>query len=72
MIIGVVQTAFEISERKQAEQNREQLLKDLAGREALLWAIFENAPEGIVVCDQQGQITMTNPAADALYKRPVP
>ncbi|MGM0538600.1 MAG: hypothetical protein ACQERT_05270 [Thermodesulfobacteriota bacterium] len=34
-----------------------------------MWAIFENDPEGIVVCDQQGPITMTNPTADALYKR---
>ncbi len=71
-ITGCVEITLEITKRKQAEQNREQLLKDLAGREALLWAIFENAPEGIVVCDQQGRITMTNPAADALYKRPVP
>jgi PAS domain S-box-containing protein len=55
----------DVTKRKKAE-------KELADREALLRTIFENAPEGIVVCDEQVRITMTNPAADKLYQRPVP
>lgn len=68
----VVCAASDMTERARAESRRERLLKDLADREALLRAIFENAPEGIVVCNEQGMITMANPAAQELYERPVP
>jgi PAS domain S-box-containing protein len=56
---------------KREEASREKLLRELADREALLRAIFQNAPEGIVVCDKAGRITLSNPAADALANLPV-
>jgi PAS domain S-box-containing protein len=68
----VVCAAFDITERAKAEKKREQLLKDLADQEALLRAIFENAPEGIIVCDAHGSITMANQAAHELYNRLLP
>jgi PAS domain S-box-containing protein len=64
--------ASDLIDRKHKESEQERLVKELADREALHRAIFENAPEGIVVCDRQARIMMTNPAADALYSRPVP
>ena len=64
--------AADLIDRKCKEAERERLMKDLADREALHRAIFDNAPEGIVVCDRQARIIMTNPAADAIYNRPVP
>jgi PAS domain S-box-containing protein len=64
--------ASDLIDRKHEEAKRERLIKELAHREALHRAIFENAPEGIVVCDRQARIMMANPAADALYSRPVP
>ncbi|NLG48920.1 MAG: PAS domain S-box protein [Chloroflexi bacterium] len=45
---------------------------DLAEERALLKAIFDNAPEGIIVADAQARLLMTNAAADRLYARPVP
>jgi signal transduction histidine kinase len=51
---------------------QEQQLVQLQREHVALKAIIENAPEGIVVVDENGCITMTNPAADRLYARPVP
>jgi len=51
---------------------RKKLETALEEERARLSAIIESAPEGIVVADAEAQIVMTNPAADALYARPVP
>ncbi|MCF8107188.1 MAG: PAS domain S-box protein, partial [Desulfohalobiaceae bacterium] len=69
---GWVVSLTDITEHKQNERKRESLLRELSDREALLWAIFESAPEGIVVCDEQTRITMSNPAAETIYNQPVP
>ena len=55
----------DVTERKRAEA-------ELARERSLLKAIFENIPEGLVVCDEKARIIMTNPVADHLYNRPVP
>ena len=60
---------IDVRERKLVEGFREQLLRDLAERESLLRAIFENAPGGIMLCDEEARITMSNPTADALFNR---
>src|SRR3990172_3047432 len=39
---------------------------------ALLKAVINNAPEGIVIADKEARVLLTNPAADKLYARPVP
>ena len=64
--------ASDLIDRRHKKAEREQLIKELTEREALHKAIFDNAPEGIVVCDRQARIIMTNPAADSIYNRPVP
>ncbi|MCF8105181.1 MAG: PAS domain-containing protein, partial [Desulfohalobiaceae bacterium] len=40
--------------------------------ESLLRTVFENAPGGIIVCDEQARVTMTNPTADTLYNQQEP
>jgi PAS domain S-box-containing protein len=50
----------------------ERLTEQLAQERAKLQAIIENAPEGIVVADEEARITLTNPAAAQLYARSVP
>jgi len=45
---------------------------ELAEERARLKAIFDSAPEGIVVTDARGRVLMTNAAADRIYARPVP
>ncbi|MCF8105636.1 MAG: PAS domain S-box protein, partial [Desulfohalobiaceae bacterium] len=69
---GWVVSLTDITEHKQNERKREGLLRELSDREALLRAIFESAPEGIVVCDEKTRITMSNPAAETIYNQPVP
>ncbi|MCF8038425.1 MAG: PAS domain S-box protein [Desulfohalobiaceae bacterium] len=64
--------AADLIDRKHKKAESERLMKELTEREALHKAIFDNAPEGIVVCDRQARILMANPAAEALYNRPVP
>jgi PAS domain S-box-containing protein len=51
---------------------REQLMRQLEREQARLSAIIQNSPEGIVVADANARVTLTNPAADRLYGRPVP
>jgi diguanylate cyclase (GGDEF)-like protein/PAS domain S-box-containing protein len=63
---------MDITERVREQRKREKLFKELEDREALLSAIFENTPVGIVVCDEKARITMTNPAADKLSPQPAP
>ncbi|MFN2165082.1 MAG: PAS domain-containing protein, partial [Anaerolineae bacterium] len=52
---------------------REQtILAQLETEQARLRAIFDSAPEGIVMADAGARILLTNPAADRLYAHPVP
>lgn len=51
---------------------RERLIQQVNSEQARLRAIIRNTPEGIVVVNDQAQITLTNPAADEMYARHVP
>ncbi|MDA8140891.1 MAG: PAS domain S-box protein [Desulfobacteraceae bacterium] len=51
---------------------RDAILQRVQLKRAALQAVIDHAPEGIVVVDRQGMITMTNPAAEVLYGRPLP
>lgn len=56
----------------QNKTDQEQELVQLQREHVALKAVIENAPEGIIVVDENGSITMANPAAEKLYARPVP
>jgi PAS domain S-box-containing protein len=71
-VAGLVLSARDVSQRREAEIERERLVRQLEAERALLQAVIENAPEGIVVADSQGRIVLSNPAADRLYARPLP
>ncbi len=71
-ITGYLGLFSDITEEKRAEEERQRLLEELSTERATLAAIIEQAPEGIVVADEQCRITMVNPAAEELYRRPVP
>jgi PAS domain S-box-containing protein len=51
---------------------RERFLADLQGERARFAAIFETAPEAIMVADAEGRLQLANRAAHDLYRRPVP
>jgi len=56
--------------RVRGEEERQRLVRELETEQARLQAIIASAPEAIVVADENGQILMTNPAADQLYAHP--
>jgi signal transduction histidine kinase len=53
-----------------SEQSRVQAA--LAAERARLKAVVENAPEGIVLADEQARIVLANPAAERMYVRRLP
>jgi PAS domain S-box-containing protein len=57
---------------EQYAKERDQLLLQLEAEQAKLQAIIENAPEAIVVADDESRIILINPVAEKLYARPVP
>jgi PAS domain S-box-containing protein len=59
---------WHIEARNEAERRADELETE----RAKLRAIIENAPEGIVVADEECRILLTNPAADGIYALPVP
>jgi PAS domain S-box-containing protein len=70
-ILGVL-TVRDVTARRTAEKEQEQLLAQLVEERARLDAVIESAPEGIVVADREVKIVRTNQVADRLYGRPVP
>lgn len=50
--------------------NRKDDFADFESDIALLRAIIDSAPEGIVVADNKGNLVLTNRAADELYSHP--
>ena len=59
-IMGAVETAFEITERKKAEQER------LEESEQRYRTIFEQAGDGILLLDRHGNIKDCNPACSSM------
>jgi PAS domain S-box-containing protein len=62
---GVVAVWYNITEQVRTRREIEE-------ERALLKAIFEYAPSGIVVTNRQGRVILTNPEADRIYSRSVP
>ncbi|MGC9357231.1 MAG: PAS domain S-box protein [Anaerolineae bacterium] len=69
--LGYRSSNRDITDRKRAEQEREEILSRLEAKQALLMAILESAPEGIIVTDEQARVILSNPAAEILYAQPM-
>jgi PAS domain S-box-containing protein len=74
---GMVVNSRDITERKQAERERSQLLvrEQVARAQAeaarqRLRAILDNLAEGVMVADPQGRVVFANPAACAMLDTP--
>ena len=67
-----VLTLRDVTMQKESEAERRRLLQQIASEQARLNAIFENAPEAIVVVDEECRIAMANPVAEILFERPIP
>jgi diguanylate cyclase (GGDEF)-like protein/PAS domain S-box-containing protein len=72
IIRGYVFSLVDVTEKIRAEKDREQLLRELESERSLLQAVIQNAPEAVVLADNQARIIMVNPAAERLYHREVP
>ncbi|MFZ5450826.1 MAG: GAF domain-containing protein [Thermodesulfobacteriota bacterium] len=70
LVAGFGELAAMALSNKRAEDERERLIQELEMERARLQAIITSAPEAIVVADANGQVLMTNPAADRLYSHP--
>ncbi len=62
---GLVLSQLDVTEREQTDTK-------LAAERARLRAIIQNAPEAIIVGDEEGRIILANPVAESLYARPIP
>jgi len=60
--LGFVGTSADITERKQAEEEREQLLTEVEHRIAELDATIDSMADGLVLFDPAGKILRVNPA----------
>lgn len=65
LVDGVMIEVFETTEQVRIRQLSED-------QRMMLKAIIENAPEGIVVVNEENRVIMTNPAADRIYARQIP
>jgi PAS domain S-box-containing protein len=65
---GSVAAFLDISDRKQAEAEREQLLHQLETSVGQLEAILNNMTEGLVIADPRNNLLTFNPAALALHE----
>lgn len=70
--IGSVVLFSDATDRVRAEQDRQRLMEQLQEERATLDTIIRNAPQGIVLADEEARLTLVNPAAEALYRRPAP
>jgi signal transduction histidine kinase len=59
---------WHIEARNEAERRAEELETE----RARLKAIIENAPDAIIVTDEESHVVLTNPAAERLCARPIP
>ncbi|HEX9628086.1 MAG TPA: EAL domain-containing protein [Acidiferrobacterales bacterium] len=57
----------DISEQKQMQQQREDMLVEIRSREQRIRAILDNTAEGIITCDHRGHIEDLNQAAERLF-----
>lgn len=54
---------IDITERKQAEEARERLLKEIEDQRQRLQAILESLPVGVIIVDTRGRIVLANQVA---------
>ncbi len=71
LVQGLAFSLVDVTEHKRTEAALRTALEQLNAEQSKLKAIFENAPEGIVVTDEAGRIVMANLVAEELYMQPV-
>ena len=65
-VVATISQGHDITERKQAEADRERLLREIEDERARLRTVIETAPQGIVFTDVNARVVLANPAAGRL------
>jgi two-component system, sensor histidine kinase and response regulator len=65
-LVGAVVTIVDVSDLRQAEREREELLAQLQAAEARFRGLFEGVADAILVADADGRFLDANPAAERL------
>ncbi len=60
----------DITERRKVEAERESLLRQVEASESLFRALVESAPDGIIIVDGEGHITLVNARAESMFGYP--
>ncbi len=60
---GITFTALDITERKRAEQEREQLLRQVQEQTRQMQQLMDAVPEGVLLLDSELQLLLCNPSA---------
>jgi PAS domain S-box-containing protein len=60
----------DITERKQAEEEKERLLAQLAMEQQRLAVILEQLPAGVILADATGKLIYGNPEVERIFKQP--
>lgn len=66
-ITGAVAVVRDITEMKQAQQEREQLLEEVRQRAATLDATISSMADGVIIYGPAGQIVRMNPASERMH-----
>ncbi len=69
---GAVLKVMDITDRKQVEEEKERLHRQVHEKSVFLDAVLAHAPEGIVVVDREARVVLSNAAANDMMGRPAP
>jgi signal transduction histidine kinase len=70
-VIGAVAIGHDISEQRQAEAAQERLMAEIRSSHRTLETLIETMQVGVIFCNSAGEITLTNPAAAAMFRGPL-
>ena len=68
VVIRLAAFSRDITERKEAEQEREELMARIQKQAQRVEQIVETVPEGVLLLNSAGEISMANPAAERALK----
>ncbi|MCJ7551330.1 MAG: PAS domain S-box protein, partial [Anaerolineae bacterium] len=63
-VVGLLATGQDITDRVQAEEERELLLAQVLAQSRQMQSIIDTVPEGVLVLDARGHVILANPVAE--------